>query len=73
MYDNDTSNLSNAQASIIVIIAKALTPLEEFGFPDITLRKSKARKHQKKSKHSQCADLRQWLIPSVLVGVDRLS
>jgi hypothetical protein len=55
-----SSNLSDAQAALD-------STLEEFGFADITLHMSKARK-QKKSKLSQRADLRQWLIPSVLVG-----
>ena len=55
----------NPRSSIPV--PELINSLEKFGFPNLTCYNSKARRHKKKCKHSQCADLRQWLIPSVLV------
>ena len=59
--------LHKSKASYVISAKTLNSTLEEYGFPDITLRKSKAKKYEKKSEHSQCADLRQWAILSVLV------
>ena len=48
----------NPRSSIPV--GELIPSLEKFGFPNLTCHNSKARKHKKKSKHWQYADLRHW-------------